>query len=219
MPQWITGAGCIPGCLLRETIIAMNKELALFDFDGTITRKDTLIDFMVFALGRPAAFRILVRLLPASVAFARKKISNQEYKETFLTYAYRGRTVDELEKIAVRYASVRIPALVRPGAREELDRHKAGGHDIFLVSASASLWLKDWCRAEEIGLICSELEENDGRLTGRLAGKNCRGPEKVVRIRQRIDLECYGKIHAYGDSSGDTEMLAMAHEPHYRPFH
>lgn len=197
----------------------MEKKLALFDFDGTITRKDTLLDFMIFTNGPMRALWVFVRLLPATVRFALKRITNQQYKETFLTYAYQGKPVAELGKHAQRYARERIPGLMRPGARKALDRHKRAGDDVYLVSASARLWLEDWCRQENIGLICSELAVENGRLTGKLAGKNCRGPEKVSRIREQIPLEDYATVVAYGDSSGDTEMLALADEGHFRPFH
>ena len=64
-------------------------------------------------------------------------------------------------------------------------------------------------------MICNTLEVQDNRLTGRYAGGDC-GPRKVALIRKRFDLGTYQRIHAYGDSSEDKPMLALAHERWYR---
>ncbi len=69
-----------------------------------------------------------------------------------------------------------------------------------------------------ITVLGSRLEIRDGRLTGRLAGKNCNGNEKVCRIREAVTLTPYQAVYAYGDSSGDREMLALAHHKGFREF-
>ena len=50
----------------------------------------------------------------------------------------------------------------------------------------------------------------DNFLTGKFQGKNCFGPEKVSRIKNKFDLKKVKKIYAYGDSTGDSEMLELA---------
>ena len=87
-----------------------------------------------------------------------------------------------------------------------------------VVSASAENWVKPWC--DKYGLIClaTKLEVKDGIITGKLNGRNCYGDEKVCRIKERLDLSDYHEIIAYGDSSGDKEMLELAHHPFYKPF-
>jgi phosphatidylglycerophosphatase C len=196
----------------------VNSALALFDFDGTITRRDTLLDFMLYVKGYPSAAGISVCLIPWLIAFKMKRISSQTFKERFLTLSFRGFSEETLRRKGREYA-VRIPGLIRPGALERLDWHRQQGHRIVIVSASTDVWLAEWCRNQDIELICSAMEFIDGVCTGRLSGDNCRGPEKVRRIREELDPDSYAKIYAYGDSSGDTEMLAFAHEGAYRPFH
>jgi len=202
-----------------EEVTILKDSLALFDFDGTITRKDTLLEFMIFVKGVPGAFIVFLRLLPFALLFALKKISNQKFKERFLTLSFKGASLEFLQKKALDFTHKRLPELIRPKAKERLKWHKTAGHKIVIVSASAELWLKEWCREQNIDLICSELEVVDGRLTGRLNGKNCRGQIKVDRINAELNPSAYKKIYAYGDSSGDTEMLAFADEGMFRPFH
>jgi len=67
-------------------------------------------------------------------------------------------------------------------------------------------------------LISTEIEVVDDRLTGRLACENCYGPEKVKRIHLLLSLRDYDPIYAYGDSTGDKEMLALTKHSHYKHF-
>jgi phosphatidylglycerophosphatase C len=97
------------------------------------------------------------------------------------------------------------------------DLHRSGT-EIVLVSASAENWLADWCTLHNITLVASVLEVTDGRITGKLAGANCHGEEKVKRIRKQFDLSAYQSISCYGDTSGDKPMLALATEAYYKPF-
>ncbi len=197
----------------------MNKGLALFDFDGTITRKDTLLDFMMYVKGRPAALIVFIKLLPAVMSFKFKKLSNQVFKERFLTLAFAGYDEKTLWALGCEYARLRIPKLIRAGAMERLDWHRRQKHRIVIVSASADVWLAEWCREQKLELICSALNFSEGIFTGRLKGRNCRGAEKVRRIKESINTSEYNVIYAYGDSSGDTEMLEFADKPFFRPFH
>lgn len=196
----------------------MDKALALFDFDGTITRKDTLLDFMMFVRGRAGAAGVFLRLLPSAAAFMAGRLTNQVFKERYLTLAFGGMEEPKLRESGQRYLD-RLEKLIRAGALDRLEWHRKQQHRIIIVSASADVWLEPWCRKHRVEMICSSLEFHQGICSGRLSGSNCRGPEKVRRIRNVVDTDAYSKIFAYGDSSGDTEMLAFAHEGRYRPFH
>ena len=112
----------------------------------------------------------------------------------------------------------RIPALVRPNALARIEWHLEQHHTVVVISASMDIWLKSWCEKKKIELIATHLEVKEGVVTGRLASSNCYGPEKVNRIKSEIELASYPYIYAYGDSRGDAEMLAIAHEKYYRHF-
>ena len=197
----------------------MKNGLALFDFDGTITHRDTLLDFAKYVKGLPLSILTFIRLIPAFAAWKLGKISNQGFKEQFLTISFRGQSEPFLYSKGVEYGQKRIPALLRPKALDRLEWHREQGHRIVIVSASTDVWLSEWCRLQGFELICSKLEFIDGVCTGRLKGVNCRGPEKVRRVRGEITTSDYRVIYAYGDSSGDKEMLEFADEKFFRPFH
>ena len=80
-----------------------------------------------------------------------------------------------------------------------------------LVSASPELYVTPIGRRLGFDtVLATRLEVGaDGRLTGRLQGANCRGPEKVMRLREWRG-EGLSIDYAYGDSAGDREMLDLA---------
>ena len=59
--------------------------------------------------------------------------------------------------------------------------------------------------------------DSGDRVTGAFAGPNCRGEEKVRRLRAAFGDDM-PLAAAYGDTTGDTEMLAMADEAGFRRF-
>jgi HAD superfamily phosphoserine phosphatase-like hydrolase len=111
-----------------------------------------------------------------------------------------------------------LPRLIRPGALQAINTYKQEHSQVAVVTASAENWVKPWCNKH--GLICvgTQLEVQNGIITGKLCGANCYGPEKVKRIQQQFTLSDFEEIVAYGDSSGDREMFAIAHHHHYKPF-
>jgi len=190
--------------------------LALFDFDGTITTKDSLPDFIKFAVGVRSYYFGLLLLSPMLVAFKLGVIRNDIAKEKLISYFFKGWDHAYFQQVADQYSIKRIDKITKPEAMERITWHQHQGHKVVIVSASLECWLKKWCKRESIDLIATRLEISDGKLTGHFAGKNCHGNEKVNRIRLAINLPEFDYIFAYGDSSGDTAMLQLANESYYR---
>ena len=111
-----------------------------------------------------------------------------------------------------------MPALIRPGALAEIARLKNLGFEIVVISASAGNWLSGWTDQYGLQLVATKLEVKDGLLTGKIEGKNCHGEQKVICIREKWKLSDYDEVLAYGDSSGDKPMLALANRSFYKPF-
>jgi HAD superfamily hydrolase (TIGR01490 family) len=195
-----------------------SRDIAFFDFDGTITNRDSFIDFIIFCRGKVTTYAGLIRLSPILLAYKAKLFPNWKAKEKVLSYFFAGESIEKFQQYCDQYAQVRLPHIVRVQALQAIKKHQAAGADVYLVSASPENWLLGWCQRKGIKLIASKLEVQDGKLTGKLAGKNCYGPEKVVRIRQEVTLTDYYCVYCYGDSRGDREMLGLADYPYYRPF-
>ena len=182
----------------------MSRTVAAFDFDGTLTRRDTLLPFLASVVGWP-------RVIAALGADALTMAGGRDVaKERLLVRLLSGVPEERLRTIGAEYAQkVRIA----PEMRARVEWHRAHSHDVVIVSASLDCYLAGI--GESLGadrVLCTSLEfAGDTRCTGRLVNGNCRGAEKAKRLRAYLgDVVT---LWAYGDSSGDTEMLAMADHP------
>jgi len=193
-------------------------ELALYDFDGTITTKDTLADFTQYAVGKRIYYMGLFLLSPILVAYTLKLIPNNIAKERFMTHFFKGWDEIDFQQFAEQYSRKQINKITRPKVIEKIRWHQEQDHKVVVVSASPENWIKGWCGRNKVDLIATRLEIQDGKLTGKFATKNCFGPEKANRIKEVYDLSQFDYIYAYGDSRGDKEMLSIANESYYKHF-
>lgn len=194
-----------------------DRSLALFDFDGTLFAGDSLSDFLFFAFGFKKVFIGAVLLSPFLIAYKIKFCTAVLAKERVFAHFFKNRSVSSLDSIAEKYFRVRGVKKLRRSGVAKINEHLARGHTVAIVSASA-FWVRPF--AEHFGLIfiSTALEVEEGRYTGRISGKNCKGLEKVNQVKEVFDVSTYQEIYAYGDTSGDTEMLALATKKFYRTF-
>lgn len=193
-------------------------QIAFFDFDGTITTDDSLLKFIRFVVGNFKFMQGLAALSPVLILYKLKVIPNYKAKQMMLSYFFKGMSEKSFSEVAKKYSLEHIDSIVREDAMKQIQWHRANGHRVVVVSASLECWLYPWCEKNGLELIGTRLEILDGIITGRLLTKNCYGIEKVNRIRARYNLEEYEYIYAYGDSSGDREMLELAQKKAYKPF-
>lgn len=194
------------------------KQLVLFDFDGTITTKDTLAEFMKFYRGNLQYNLGLAVLSPILAAYVLKIIPNWKGKQYFMSWFLKGENATEFNERCKQFAKSKVPSLVRPGALKAIEKYKREGATIAVVSASAENWVKPWCDEHKLICLATKLEVKNDTITGLIEGKNCYGPEKVCRIKDRFAIDQFDHVIAYGDTSGDKEMLALAHQQFYKPF-
>ncbi len=196
----------------------MDKSIAFFDFDGTITRKDTMIELVKYAKGNFNYYKGLLLLSPWLAGMKFGLVKNSKAKEKLLTYFFKGTHIDEFDSICKQFSNNIIPKLIRPDAYESILEHKRKGHEIIVVSASAENWISHWCKENNLQYLATKLEVKTNIITGLLLGNNCNGIEKVNRINEVVDLSTYKTIFGYGDSSGDKEMLELATNNGFRVF-
>lgn len=196
----------------------MAQSLALFDFDGTITSKDSLLEFIKFTSGK-IGFLLVMGLFSPLIfyhVFVRK--DGEIAKMKVLSFLYKGKKIEELETLGKKFASEVLPHIIFPKALREIEEQKKKGARIIVISASLDIWLKPWADKMDLELICTQMEFRDGKFTGRFATPNCNHEEKVRRIKAIVNLEEYSLINAYGNSSGDKPMLALANNAYYKEF-
>ncbi|MEO6915374.1 MAG: HAD-IB family hydrolase [Chitinophagaceae bacterium] len=196
----------------------MSRRIAFFDFDGTITNRDTFLEFIKFYKSEWRFYLGFLLYSPYLLAFKLKLIPNYTAKQKILIHFFKGEKITDIQSACNQFATTILPALIRPKALVEIERLKRADFRIVIVSASAENWIYKWAEQYELELLGTRLEVRNGIITGKIDGRNCYGEEKVCRIKKNINLEEFSEIYAYGDSSGDKEMLAIAHQHFFQPF-
>lgn len=197
---------------------AVKKRIAFFDFDGTITTHDTLLEIIKFYKGNTRFYLGFALNAPFLIAYKSGLLSNQAAKERMLRYFFGGMPEAQFQQRCDAFAETRLPLLLRSKALQEITKLQAAGVETVIVSASAEQWLSAWCRNNNLQLLATKLQVNNGRITGKIAGVNCHGTEKVNRIRAAFDLSQYDEVYCYGDTKGDKPMLELATFSFYKPF-
>ncbi|MGE4072195.1 MAG: HAD family hydrolase [Lysobacterales bacterium] len=190
--------------------------LALFDFDGTITTREMYVDFVRHAIG-PKRFALgRVRLAPHYLAYRMRLLSGSSIRAKIVAIGFTGMSETEARNAGESFAQTVLPQVLRPVAMERIAWHKERGDRVVVVSGGLETYLEHWCRTHEVDLLGSRLAVRDGRLTGLYDGEQCVGPEKVRRVRERYPESDYDCIYAYGDTHEDLAMLEMAQHQTYR---
>lgn len=192
--------------------------VAAFDFDGTLTYRDSLLPFLFYTTGFPELLRNMLTLLPTLAGYALGVIANDVAKQRLLTRFFSGASIDQLRVKAEQFAVQRLPGMIRPAALRRLAWHKQQGHRCIVISASLELYVRPWAlQAGFDEVIASRLETlADGCVSGKLLEGNCFGREKVRRLEALLDARDSYALYAYGDSCGDRELLASADFAFYR---
>jgi len=157
--------------------------------------------------------------MPLLALYAAGLAPNSAHKMALFRRCFAGMPLAEYRDQAASFSREELPRMLRATAIGCLRRHKERGHRVVIVTASFADWIEPWAASEgvdEVIASCAEVE--DGRITGRMAGPNCHGPEKLRRLLARFPEPTTYRLFAYGDSPGDRALLAAANHAFYRRF-
>ena len=191
------------------------RKVFAFDFDGTLTSRDTLLEFIRYACGTRAFALGFLRHAHLLVLMKLHLYPNWKAKQRIFSYFFKGMDLNTFDSLCQHFANDNRH-LLRPEGIRTLQQAKAEGAEVLIVSASIDNWVQPFF--PDANVLGTKVEVVDGCLTGRFLTKNCYGQEKVNRILALYpDRNTYHLI-AYGDSRGDKELLSFADEPHFKPF-
>jgi phosphatidylglycerophosphatase C len=194
----------------------VDRGLAAFDFDGTLSRRDTLLPFLA-AVDGTSAFAAAWTHLAGQAARGRLDVRDRdEVKARLVRRLLAGRSLDELVSKGERYArDLMSDDRLRPLVVDRLHAHRDRGDTCVLVSASLVYYLEPIARAFGLdGVVGVRPAEEAGVLTGELTRPNVRAEQKVVQLQEWLDARGLtprpGERSAYGNTSGDHALLAHA---------
>ena len=191
------------------------KKIYAFDFDGTLTTKDTLIEFIRYAKGSMALGLGFMRYAHLLVLMKIGLYPNYKAKQKVFAHFFKDTTLDDFNALCKAFAAS-SSHLLRPNAIEAINQAIKEGSEVLIVSASIDNWVQPFF--PQVKVVGTQIEVIDGKLTGRFLSKNCYGQEKVNRILSLYPNRHDYHLTAYGDSRGDKEMLAFADESYFKPF-
>lgn len=188
------------------------KKLYLIDFDGTITSKDSFVEFSVFSSSFFSLLKFWITTFSLFYITSKSKLKERFYKK------FQGENLDLFQSINDKFVKEKLIKTIRQSFLDFYQNLDYSNSKIVIVSASISNYLKPWCEEMGFDLICTELEVKNGKLTGRFSTPNCNGKEKVRRINEKYDLSSYDEIHVFGNSKGDFPMLELGTHKYYKFF-
>lgn len=196
------------------------RKIYAFDFDGTLTTKDTLLKFIHFAKGSGQMFRGFLLFSPLLILMKLHLFPNWKAKQKIFSYFFKGMKIDDFNALCTRFAE-QNKHLLRPAGIEKVRQAIAEEHTtVLIISASIDNWVRPFFDEidKKIQVLGTQIETKEGRLTGLFTTKNCYGEEKVNRLTALYPhREAYYLI-AFGDSRGDKELLTFADKGFYKPF-
>lgn len=185
--------------------------IAVFDLDGTLTTKDTLLEFIKFACGVPRLYWGFLLFCPILILMKLHLFPNWKAKQMFFSHFFKGWEYNDFKAKGQLFAN-EIEKMENRKMLEKLNDHLNHSDVVYVISASIFEWVQPWC--EKIGVsrvLTTQIEvDANGIISGRFATKNCYGKEKVRRLLE-VEPERHSYIlYAYGDSRGDKEMIAFS---------
>ena len=185
------------------------RPIVAFDFDGTLTNRDSFTAFLRWRAGPGRYAAGLIKLIPQAILFVFNR--DRGRMKAAAARIYLGEmSRNEIADLARTFAERNAQQLFRPDAVRTWRKWQAAGARLAIVTASPEILIAPFARGLGADVLIGTLFEFDAhdQFTGRLTGANCRGPEKVRRLRE-VFGEDMALEAAYGDTSGDREMLAL----------
>ncbi len=183
--------------------------IAVFDFDRTLFRKDTIIElakyFYMKKVVHPGYF---ISQLYYTICYSMKMLSTKQYKEKFLGFLNNLNEKDVLNLLD-EFWKYYFPSFFNELLLKEIHSLKARGINIVVVTASPGVFVKPVLKYLEIDyLIATSMVFDHGKVS--IQGNNCRGQEKIARLKQTFNLGTTKIVAAYSDNKDDIELLKMA---------
>ena len=191
------------------------KKVVVFDFDGTLTCKDSFVEFIRFACGQRALYIGFLRYAHILVLMLLHLYSNEKAKELVFSHFFKGMPITDFNALCQKFA-LSHSHLLRPEGIKTLKQAEEDGAELLIISASVDNWVSRFFPA--VRVLGTQIEVKDGFVTGRFLSSNCFGQEKVNRLLAIYPNRSEYHLTAYGDSRGDKELLDFADESHYKPF-
>jgi len=195
------------------------RKLAIFDIDYTITKKETLMELFKFVIKNDKKnIRFLPRAIYCGSMYAIKLYDEKKVKEKFLKFIDRIKE-EELAKLVKKFYEEKLKTIVYEDAINMMRKLKKEGYDIYLISASPEFYINEFYNIKEVDrIIGTKFNFADGIFTRKMSGENCKGEEKVRRLKEvlkkeKIEVD-FKESYMFSDSLSDKPLLDLVGKPY-----
>ena len=188
------------------------RRIFAYDFDGTLLAADSLPLFLKYAFGKWNYRWGLVACSPWLAGMLLRLIDAGKAKQRLVGHFVKGLTRDELAMLGRAFAQSILPQEVARGIRELASVSFRPGDRLLIVTASVREWVEPFFAdlPFPVQIVATELEDDNGVLTGRFATPNCKGAEKWRRLLEVAPDVEQCELVAFGNSEGDRDLLSHA---------
>ncbi|MBZ9608445.1 HAD-IB family hydrolase [Clostridium estertheticum] len=197
----------------------MKEKLAIFDVDYTLTKRETLVEFYFFMIKKNLKFiRYLPKSIFSSIFYVFKIYDASKAKKTFIRFID-GIEENEMKKIVKEFYETRLSKILYKDAIDTIKKMKIQGYKIYLISASAEFYLNEFYNIKEVDkVIGTRFVKENGLHRNKIWGENCKGEEKVKRLKEilkreniQIDFE---NSYMFSDSLSDLPLFNLVGHPY-----
>ena len=198
--------------LLAAPLTAPGPPTAVFDFDKTLTIRDTFLPWLTLLRGRRRTLAAgLASLRSGLPGVSRGGSARDATKAAMARRLLTGIPIAEAQAAARRMSP---HVLWCDPVCDRLREHLHLGHAVLIATGSCRLAIAEMV-ANHFGpdaplqVIGTELEEDAGTLTGRLTGGNCIAENKAARVGAWLDAAGQLGGWGYGNPPWDLPMLSL----------
>jgi HAD superfamily hydrolase (TIGR01490 family) len=197
----------------------MKEKLAIFDIDFTLTKRETLVEFYFYMLKKnPKFIKYLPKSIFSTILYVLKIKDAAQAKKTFIRFID-GIEESEMRKIVKEFYEKRLSKILYKDAIDTVRKMKAQGYKIYLISASAEFYLNEFYNIKEVDkVIGTRFIKQDGLHRNEILGENCKGDEKVRRLKEvlakeKIEVD-FENSYMYSDSLSDLPLFNLVGHPY-----
>lgn len=190
-----------------------------FDFDGTLTKKDTFVEFIEFSKGFGKAFWGFFLFSPILILMKLRLYPNWKAKQRVFSWFFKGMEIDEFNRLCKDFATEKR-GIMRQSGLETIRKALNEGDSVIIITASIENWVKPFFEefGDKIRVEGTQIDVRLGTITGQFLTKNCYGKEKMKRLKSAFPCRKAYELIAFGDSKGDRYLLKEADKSYYKPF-
>lgn len=195
------------------------KKLAIFDIDYTITKKETLMEFYKYSLEEDIKnIRFLPRALYSGLMYGIGIYDERRVKECFLKFIDNIEE-EKLQDLVKRFYKNRLSKILYKDAVDMMYKLKKEGYDIYLISASPEFYINEFYNIDVVDkVIGTRFEFKEGKFIRKMLGNNCKGEEKVKRLKEVLSKENikvdFKNSYMFSDSLSDKPLLDLVGKPY-----